>query len=108
MLEPHKTLIQDQWAQSDNSTIGRVFKQESYKIEKRKKKREDKLQNRHKEAFNLVSVFVETGRNNQTKGKKNNFCIVYFEEVVVANVLLMKVVASDVSHFERSPLNTVA
>ena len=64
-----------------------MFKQESYKIEKRKKKREEKLQNRQKEAFNLVSVWVKTGRNNQTKGKNNNFCMVYFEEVVVANVL---------------------
>ena len=75
------------------------------KIEKRKKKREDKLQTRQKEAFNLVSVWVKTGRNSQTKGKKNNFCIVYFEEVVVANVLLPKAVALDVSHFEISPLN---
>ena len=45
-------------ATTDNSTIGRVFKQESHKIEKRKKKRKDKLQKRHKEAFNLVSVCV--------------------------------------------------
>ena len=51
---------------------------------------------------------VKTGRNNQTKGKKNNFCIVYFEEVVVANVLYLKSVALDVSHFERSPLNLLA
>ena len=51
---------------------------------------------------------VKTGRNNQTKGKKNNFCIVYFEEVVVANVLHFMLVASDVSHFERSPLNALA
>ena len=64
-----------------------MVKQESYKIEKRKKKRKDKLQNRQKEAFNLVSACVKTGRNHQTKGKKNNFCIVHFEEVVVANVL---------------------
>ena len=76
-----------------------MFKQESYKIEKRKKKRKDKLQNRQKEAFNLVSVWVKTGRNNQTQGKKNNFCSVYFEEVVVANELEEKSVASDVSHF---------
>ena len=85
-----------------------MFKHESYKIEERKKKREDKLQKRQKEAFNLVSVWVKTGRNSQTKGKKKNCCIVYFEEVVVANVLLMKVVPLDVSHFERSPLNLVA
>ena len=84
-----------------------MVKQESYQIEKRKKKRKDKLQNRHKEAFNLFSVCVKTGSNNQTKGKKNNFCIVYFEEVVVANVLWEKEVALDVSHFERSPLNTL-
>ena len=60
-----------------------------------------------KEAFNLVSVWVKTGRINQTKGKKNNFCIVYFEEVVVANVLESNLVPLDVSHFERSPLNAV-
>ena len=78
------------------------------KIEKRKKKREDKLQKRQKEAFNLVSVRVKTGRNNQTKGKKNNVCIVYFEEVVVANVLELMLVALDVSHFERSLLNAKA
>ena len=51
---------------------------------------------------------VKTGRNNQTKGKKNNFCIVYFEEVVVANVLSLMEVTLDVSHFERSPLNASA
>ena len=75
---------------------------------KRKKKREGRLQNRQKEAFNLVSVWVKTGRNSQTKGKKNNFCIVYFEEVVVANVLWEKIFTSDVSHFERSPLKEPA
>ena len=32
----------------------------------------------------------------------------YFAEVVVAHVLLEKVVALDVSHFERSRLNFVA
>ena len=63
-----------------------MVKQESYQIETRKKKREDKLQKRHKEAFNLVSVCVKTGRKNQTTGKKKNFRIVHFEEVVVANV----------------------
>ena len=85
-----------------------MFKHESYKIEKRKKKREDKLQKRQIEAFNLVSVCVKTGRNNQTKGKNNNFCIVYFEEVVAANVLATMVVTLDVSHFERSALKTLA
>ena len=93
---------------TDNSTIGGAFKQESDKIEKRKKKREDKLQNRRKEAFNLVSVCVKTGRTNQTKGKNNNFCMVYFEEVVVANVLLSMVVTLDVTHVETSPLNALA
>ena len=78
------------------------------KIEKRKKKREEKLQKRQKKAFNLVSVWVKTGRNSQTKGKKNNFCIEYFEEVVVAHVLYLKPVAPDISHFERSALNLVA
>ena len=78
------------------------------KIEKRKKNREKTLRKRQKEAFNLVSVWVKTGRNNQTKGEKNNFCIVYFEEVVVANVLRPMVVTLDVIHFERSPLNTSA
>ena len=85
-----------------------MFKQESYKIEKRKKKRENKLQKRQKEAFNLVSVCVKTGRNSQTKGKKNNFCIVYFEEVVVANILAYMVVTLDVTHVERSPLKAGA
>ena len=85
-----------------------MFKQESYKIEKRKKKKKAKLQNRHKEAFNLVSVWVKTGRNNQTEGKKNNFCIVYFEEVVGAHVLSVMVVTLDVTHVERSPLNALA
>ena len=85
-----------------------MFKQESYQFEKRKKKREDKLQNRQKEAFNLVSVWVKTGRNSQTKGKNNNVCIVYFEEVVVANVLYPIFFTLDVTHVERSPLNTVA
>ena len=51
---------------------------------------------------------VKTGRNNQTKGKKNNFCIVYFEEVVVANVLIAMEVTLDVTHFERSPLKAPA
>ena len=51
---------------------------------------------------------VKTGRNNQTKGKKNNFCIVHFEEVVVANVLFFMVVTLDVTHVERSPLKAVA
>ena len=32
----------------------------------------------------------------------------YFEEVVVANVLLTMVVTLDVTHVERSPLNAVA
>ena len=61
-----------------------------------------------KEGFNLVSVCVKTGRNSQTKGKKNNFCIGYFEEVVVAYVLLPMLVTLDVFHVERSPLNTLA
>ena len=85
-----------------------MSKQESDKIEKRKKKRENKLQKRQKEAFNLVSVCVKTGRNNQTEGKNNNVCIVCFEEVVVANVLYFMVVTLDVTHFERSPLNAQA
>ena len=51
---------------------------------------------------------VKTGRNNQTKGKNNNFCIVYFEEVVVANVPAFMEVTLDVFHFETSPLNLVA
>ena len=55
-----------------------------------------------------MSVWVKTGRNSQTEGKKNNFCSVDFEEVVVAHVLSVKSVALDVSHFERSPLNAVA
>ena len=88
---------------TDNSTIGGVFKQESYKIEKRKKKRENKLQNRQKEAFNLVRVCVKTGRNSQTKGKKNNFCIVYFEEVVVAHVLAKKVFTLETSQSPITP-----
>ena len=74
---------------------GRRKERTNYKIDK-------------KEAFNLVSVCVKTGRTNQTKGEKNNFCIVYFEEVVVANVLYLKSVALDVSHFERSPLKPPA
>ena len=37
---------------------------------RRKKKREEELQNRRKEAFNLVSVWVKTGRNSQTKRKE--------------------------------------
>ena len=53
-------------------------------------------------------MWVKTGRNNQTEGEKNNFCIVYFEEVVVANVLAAMVVTWDVTHVERSPLNAVA
>ena len=61
-----------------------------------------------KEAFNLVSVWVKIGSNNQTKGKKNNFCIVYFEEVVVANVLCFMFSTLDVTHVERSSLNDVA
>ena len=71
------------------------------KIEKRKKKREDKLQKRQKEAFNLVSVWVKTGRTSQTTGKNNNFCMVYFEEVVVANVLSEKSVTLETS---QSPI----
>ena len=51
---------------------------------------------------------VKIGRNNRTKRKKNNFCIVYFEEVVVANVLSTMFSTLDVTHFERSPLNSVA
>ena len=85
-----------------------MFKHESHQIEKRTKKKENKLQNRQKEAFNLVSVCVKTGRNNQTEGKNNNFCIVHFEEVVVANVRPKKFVALETSHFETSPLNAVA
>ena len=53
-------------------------------------------------------MWVKTGRNNQTEGKNNNFCIVYFEEGVVANVLWTMVVTLDVTHVERSPLNAVA
>ena len=52
------------------------------------------------------------GRNRLKQSNKrkeeNNFCIVYFGEVVVANVQLKKEVALDVSHFERSPLNLLA
>ena len=51
---------------------------------------------------------VKTGRNSQTKGKKNNFCIVYFEEVVVANVLRYMFSTLDVTHVETSPLKAVA
>ena len=51
---------------------------------------------------------VKIGRNNRTQRKKNNFCIVYFEEMVVANVLSFMVSTLDVTHFERSPLNTDA
>ena len=59
---------------------------------------------------------VKTGRNNQTKGKNNNFCIVYFKEVVVAHVLSFMVVTLDVTHSERpfpvqhpeSPMNASA
>ena len=51
---------------------------------------------------------VRTGRNSQTEGKKNNFCSVDFEEVVVAHVLSDKSVALETSHFERSPLNASA
>ena len=49
-------------------------------------------------------MWVNTGRNNQTKGKKNNFCIVYFEEVVVANVLFWKSVTWETSQSPIGPL----
>ena len=52
---------------------------------------------------------VKTGRNNQKqKERRTTFGIVYFEEVVVANVLDLKVVTLDVTHFERSALKAVA
>ena len=48
-----------------------MFKQESDQIEKRKKKEQEKLRKRQKEAFNLLLVCVlQTGRNSKTKGKK--------------------------------------
>ena len=73
----------------------------------RRKNRKNYKRDKKKHSI-IVSVWVKTGRNSQTKGKNNNFCSVDFEEVVVANVLEVKSVASDVFHFEISPLNLVA
>ena len=109
MLQHIETLIQDQWAQRDNSTIGRVFKQESHQHWKEEEEKRGQItKETKKRAFNLVSVWVKTGRNSQTKGKMNNFCIVDFEEMVVANVLPAMEITLDVTHVERSPLNAVA
>ena len=52
----------------------------------RRKNRKNDGRDKKKRSILLVCG-LQTGRNSQTKGKKNNFCIVYFEEVVVANVL---------------------
>ena len=74
----------------------------------RRKNRKNDGRDKKKRSILLVCG-LQTGRNSQTKGKKNNFCIAYFEEVVVvAHVLYSMVVALDVSHFERSPLKAPA
>ena len=73
----------------------------------RRKNRKNDGRDKKKRSILLVCG-LQTGRNNQTEGKKNNFCIVYFEEVVVANVLCRMVVTLDVTHVERSPLKAVA